>query len=41
MREYGLSIWIVWHATVVRMDDRATDKRADDGVKVFLVISES
>lgn len=41
MREYGLSIWIVWHAAAVRKDDWATDKRADDGVKVLLVISES
>ena len=41
MREYGLSIWIVWHAAAVRKDDWTTDKRADDGVKVLLVISES
>jgi len=32
MREYGLSIWIVWHAAAVRKDDWTTDKRADDGV---------
>ena len=30
-----------WHATTVRKDDWTTDKRADDGVKVLLVISES
>ena len=29
------------HDATVRKDDKTTDKRADDGVKVLLVISES